>query len=55
MEGIQVNGVDIIHWNASRRIVRLKVMVRPVRAPQTLIPLMAGELQRNRPDQEVRS
>jgi hypothetical protein len=47
IDGIQVNGVDIIHWDASDRIVRFKVMVRPVKALQTLMPLMAAELQKN--------
>jgi hypothetical protein len=47
IDGIQVNGVDIIHWDASDRIVRFKVMVRPVKALQTLMPLMATELQKD--------
>ena len=47
IDGIQVNGVDIIHWDATDRIVRFKVMVRPVKALQTLMPLMAAELQKN--------
>jgi hypothetical protein len=47
IDGIQVNGVDIIHWDASDRIVRFKVMVRPVKALQTLMPLMAAELQKD--------
>lgn len=47
IDGIQVNGVDIIHWDAADRIVRFKVMVRPVKALQTLMPLMAAELQKN--------
>jgi hypothetical protein len=42
---VQVNGVDMIHWNAGDKIVRFKVMVRPVKALQTLVPLMAKELQ----------
>ena len=42
--GLQLNGVDVIHWDASNRIVRFKVMVRPFKALQALIPLMAGEL-----------
>lgn len=46
IDGIQVNGVDMIHWDASDRIVRFRVMVRPFKALQTLIPLMARELQR---------
>jgi hypothetical protein len=47
LDGIQVNGVDIIHWDAADRIVRFKVMVRPVKALQTLMPLMAAELQKS--------
>jgi hypothetical protein len=46
IDGVQINGVDIIHWNAAGRIVRFKVMIRPMKALQTIVPLMAGELQR---------
>jgi uncharacterized protein YndB with AHSA1/START domain len=42
---VEVNGVDLIWWNDSGRITRFKVMVRPVKALQTLVPLMARELQ----------
>jgi len=42
---VQVNGVDMIWWNASGQIVRFKVMVRPVKALQALMPLMAQALQ----------
>lgn len=45
IEGLQLNGVDMIHWDAAGRIVRLKVMVRPVKALLALMPLMAKELQ----------
>ena len=45
IDGIQVNGVDMIYWDASDRIVRFKVMVRPFKALQTLIPRMAEVLQ----------
>jgi hypothetical protein len=41
-----VNGVDMIEWNAEGLITRFKVMVRPVKALQTLMPLMAAELAR---------
>lgn len=44
-EGIEVNGVDMIWWNEEGRITRFKVMVRPVKALQALMPLMAKELQ----------
>jgi hypothetical protein len=45
IEGLQLNGVDMIHWDATGRIVRFKVMVRPVKALMALMPLMAKELQ----------
>ena len=32
IEGIQVNGVDIIQWNEDGRIVEFKVMLRPLKA-----------------------
>ena len=44
--GLQLNGVDMIHWDESDRIVRFKVMVRPFKALQALIPLMAKQLER---------
>ena len=45
IDGMQLNGIDMIHWDESDRIVRFKVMVRPFKALQTLIPLMAKELE----------
>jgi hypothetical protein len=42
---IEVNGVDMIRWNDAGLITGFKVMVRPVKALQTLMPLMARELQ----------
>jgi ketosteroid isomerase-like protein len=41
---VAVNGIDMIEWNAEGLITRFKVMVRPVKALQTLMPLMAAEL-----------
>ena len=32
IEGIQVNGVDIIKWNEDGKIVEFKVMLRPLKA-----------------------
>lgn len=32
IEGIVINGVDIIHWNAEGKIDDFKVMVRPLKA-----------------------
>jgi len=42
---VQLNGVDMIWWNESGQITRFKVMVRPVKALQALMPLMAQQLQ----------
>lgn len=46
IDGLQLNGVDMIHWDEADRIVRFKVMVRPFEALQSLIPLMAKQLGR---------
>ena len=48
IDGLQLNGVDMIHWDESDRIVRFMVMVRPFKALQALIPLMARELESHR-------
>lgn len=32
VRGIQVNGVDLIRWNAEGRITEFKVMLRPLKA-----------------------
>jgi SnoaL-like domain len=46
VEGIEINGIDMIHWDSQGRIDRFKVMVRPLKAMQKLHELMARELQR---------
>ena len=45
IEGIHVNGIDMIAWNDADEIVSFKVMLRPVKALQTVIPRMAELLQ----------
>ena len=45
IDGITIQGVDIIHWNAEDRIVRFKVMVRPLKAINLLHQQMARALQ----------
>jgi len=32
---VQINGVDMIEWDASGRITKFKVMLRPAKALQT--------------------
>ncbi|EKF21727.1 snoaL-like domain protein [Mycolicibacterium hassiacum DSM 44199] len=41
LDGIVVEGVDIIHWSDAEKIVDFKVMIRPLKALQTVIPKMA--------------
>lgn len=44
-EGIAINGVDIIEWDAAGQIVHFKVMVRPLKAVNKLHELMGRMLQ----------
>lgn len=46
VEGIEINGIDMIHWNADGHIVQFKVMVRPLKAINKLHEMMGRELQR---------
>jgi hypothetical protein len=43
IEGVKINGVDIISWNDQGLITHFKVMVRPLKAINTLHQKM-GEL-----------
>ena len=45
IEGVYVNGVDMIWWNDEGLITRFKVMVRPMKGLNTLVPIMAKLLQ----------
>ncbi len=44
-EGILINGVDMIEWNAQGKITHFKVMVRPLKAVNKLHELMSRMLQ----------
>ena len=44
IEGIKLNGVDIITFNADGRIIHFKVMVRPLKAINLLHRMMGEEL-----------
>lgn len=44
IDGILVNGVDIIKWNSAGQIVELKVMVRPLKAITLVHQRMAAML-----------
>lgn len=45
IDGIKVNGVDIIRWNESCQIVDFKVMLRPLKAINLIHQRMAAMLQ----------
>ena len=44
IDGVLVNGVDIIRWNASGQIVEFKVMIRPLKAINLIHQRMAAML-----------
>jgi ketosteroid isomerase-like protein len=44
LDGVKINGVDMIWWNAEGRITRFKVMVRPLKAINTVHALMGAKL-----------
>jgi SnoaL-like domain len=46
VDGIHVNGVDIIRFNDDGKIIDFKVMVRPMKALNKLWEMMAAQLAR---------
>jgi hypothetical protein len=45
IDGIEVNGVDMIRWNDAGRIVDFKVMLRPLKAINLIHQKMGAMLQ----------
>ncbi|MBN8742371.1 MAG: hypothetical protein BGP24_01855 [Lysobacterales bacterium 69-70] len=45
LDGIAINGVDLIRWNAASRITEFKVMLRPLKAVTLIHEKMAAMLQ----------
>lgn len=45
IDGVQVNGVDMIRWNDAGQIVDFKVMVRPLKAINLLHAMMKAMLE----------
>ncbi len=45
IDGIGVNGVDMIRWNEAGKIVEFKVMIRPLKAINLIHQKMAALLQ----------
>ena len=46
IEGIVINGVDMIKWNENGRITEFKVMIRPLKAVNLIHQKMGEMLQR---------
>ena len=44
IDGITVNGVDLLQWNDAGQVVEFKVMVRPLKAVQLIHERMAALL-----------
>mgnify|MGYP000976851533 CR=1 FL=1 len=49
VDGVLVNGVDIIKWNARGEIIEFKVMVRPLKAITVIHQRMGALLAAGRP------
>lgn len=49
LDGVHVNGVDMMHWNDDGRIDDFKVMIRPLKAVNHLHRLMAQMLEQFAP------
>ncbi len=45
LDGVTVDGIDMIHWNDEGKIVSFKVMIRPFKGLQAVIPRMAELLE----------
>ncbi|WP_221892854.1 nuclear transport factor 2 family protein [Parasphingopyxis marina] len=46
IDGVHINGIDIIRWNAAGEIADFKVMVRPLKAINKLWEMMAAQLEK---------
>ena len=46
LDGVYVQGVDMLRWNGTDKLVGFTVMVRPMRGLNKLVELMARELAR---------
>ena len=45
LDGIHINGIDLIRFDQAGKIIDFKVMVRPVKAVNKLWEMMAAQLQ----------
>lgn len=49
LDGVEINGVDMIEWNAAGQIVNFKVMVRPLKAVNAVHQMMGAMLAKMKP------
>ncbi len=49
IDGIRINGVDMIRWNEQGQITEFKVMLRPLKAVNLIHEKMGAMLQAQRP------
>jgi len=49
LDGVYVQGVDILRWGGEGKLVSFTVMVRPIRGLEKLIELMAFQLATGQP------
>jgi len=49
LDGLQINGIDLIRWNEAGQIIDFKVMVRPLKAVNMVHQKMGEMLQRLQP------
>ena len=47
IDGISVNGIDMLKWDAEGRIIEFKVLIRPLKAINLIHQKMAAMLQAN--------
>jgi SnoaL-like domain len=47
IDGITINGVDMLRWDDTGKITEFKVMVRPLKAISMLHAMMAAELMKD--------
>ena len=52
IDGIAINGVDMIKWNDEGRIIEFKVMLRPLKAVNLIHEKMAAMLQEMQQQQQ---
>jgi len=44
LDGVYVQGVDMLRWNSADRLISFTVMVRPMRGLEKLVELMSRQL-----------